>query len=378
MSTSDQQHIQRSARRFAQETLVPNAAAWERAGGAPDAVVTAMAELGLFGLLVPEEFGGSGVDVSTFLLAMEEIAAGDAGLSTLMHVHGLGVARTIVRNGSDQQKRRWLPGIASGETIGCFCLTEPQAGSDTSAIATKAVRVAGGWRLSGTKVYITNGARAKLALVIAVTDDESPKKGISAFLVPTETDGFAVGRIEQKMGQVTSDTAEVVLDDCFVPEEGLFGPLHRAMPMALSLLADGRVSVAAQAVGIARAALDHALRHAQERRSFGKPLIEHQALAFRLADMATKVEITRAFAHEVGRMIDRGENALKQASMAKLFGGLMVEEVCSAAIDIHGGAGYIRGTAVERLYRDAKVCQIYEGTSDIQRLVIARQLVVTS
>ena len=372
--TDDQQQVQSTARRFSQEVLAPNAGAWEREGTAPNEVIRQMGELGLFGLLIPTEFGGSGSDVLTFIIAMEEIAAGDGGLSTLMHVHGLGVARTLAKHGTEEQKRRWLPSMATGDVIGAFCLTEPQAGSDPAAIETRAQAVDGGWRISGTKQYITNGARAKLALVIAVTDKEAAKRGISAFLVPTGAVGFSVARVEEKMGQVTSDTAQILLENVYVGHDAVFGDINRALPLALGLLADGRVSVAAQATGMARAAYSLALQYARERKTFGKPLIDHQAIAFRLADMATKIEVTRAFAHSVARKIDAGENALKEASMAKLYGAIMAEEVCSAALDIHGGSGYIKGNPVERIYRDVRVCQIYEGTNDIQRMVISRHL----
>jgi alkylation response protein AidB-like acyl-CoA dehydrogenase len=372
--TDAQQQVQSTARRFSREVLAPNAGAWERDGAAPNEVIRQMGELGLFGLLIPTEFGGSGSDVLTFIIAMEEIAAGDGGLSTLMHVHGLGVARTLAKHGTEEQKRRWLPSMATGDVIGAFCLTEPQAGSDPAAIETRAQAVDGGWRISGTKQYITNGARAKLALVIAVTDKEAAKRGISAFLVPTGAAGFSVARVEEKMGQVTSDTAQILLENVYVGHDAVFGDINRALPLALGLLADGRVSVAAQATGMARAAYSLALQYARERKTFGKPLIDHQAIAFRLADMATKIEVTRAFAHSVARKIDAGENALKEASMAKLYGAIMAEEVCSAALDIHGGSGYIKGNPVERIYRDVRVCQIYEGTNDIQRMVISRHL----
>jgi alkylation response protein AidB-like acyl-CoA dehydrogenase len=372
--TDAQQQVQSTARRFSREVLAPNAGAWERDGAAPNEVIRQMGELGLFGLLIPTEFGGSGSDVLTFIIAMEEIAAGDGGLSTLMHVHGLGVARTLAKHGTEEQKRRWLPSMATGDVIGAFCLTEPQAGSDPAAIETRAQAVDGGWRISGTKQYITNGARAKLALVIAVTDKEAAKRGISAFLVPTGAVGFSVARVEEKMGQVTSDTAQILLENVYVGHDAVFGDINRALPLALGLLADGRVSVAAQATGMARAAYSLALQYARERKTFGKPLIDHQAIAFRLADMATKIEVTRAFAHSVARKIDAGENALKEASMAKLYGAIMAEEVCSAALDIHGGSGYIKGNPVERIYRDVRVCQIYEGTNDIQRMVISRHL----
>lgn len=372
---NDQQLLVRdTARRFAREQVAPHADAWARAAAVPDAVVLQLGELGFLGMFVPEEHGGSGGDVLTFLLAMEEIAAGDGGLSTLMHVHAIGVARTVAMLGTSAQKSRWLPAMASGEAIGAFGLTEPGAGSDAGAIRTRAHRVDGGWRLTGTKHFITNGARAKVAMIVAVTDPDAGKRGITAFLVAADTPGFRVGRVEEKLGQASSDTAEIILDDMFVPDDAVFGQVGGAMPMALGLLADGRISVAAQAVGMARAAFERACAFARERVAFGKPIIEHQAVAFRLADMATDIEVTRSFAHDVARRLDRGEPCLKEASMAKLFAGQMAERVCSGAIETMGGYGYLRDYAVERIYRDVRVCQIYEGTNDIQRMIIARQL----
>ena len=366
--------IKEAARRFASTELAPFGREWDRAGRCPDDVILRMGELGYLGMLIPQSHGGAGTSFLAYMLALEEIAGGNAGLSTLMHVHGLGVARSVSMYGTDAQKAAWLPRMAIGEAIGAFCLTEPQAGSDPASIRTRAVRSDGGWRISGTKQFITNGARAKVAIVVAVTDPEAGKRGISAFLVDTSSPGFSVGRVEEKMGQATSDTAQLVFDEVAVADDAVFGRLNNALPMSLSMLADGRASVAAQAVGIAQAAFDQALSYARERVAFGKPLIEHQAMAFRLADMATGIELARTFAHKVADMLDRGIGCLKEASMAKLYACEMAEKVCSDAMHVHGGYGYTKDLALERFYRDVRVCQIYEGTSDIQRMVIARQL----
>lgn len=374
MLTETRRLVRETASRFAREEVLPHADGWARAGAVPDAVVRRLGELGFLGMFIPEEHGGTAGDVATFVLAMEEIAAADGGLSTLMHVHAIGVARVLATRGTPEQRARWLPAMASGEVIGAFCLTEPGAGSDTAAISTRAMRVDGGWRLSGTKQFITNGARAKLAMVVAVTDPQAGKRGISAFLVPSDSPGYSVGRVEEKLGQASSDTAQIILDEVFVPEEALFGNLGGALPLALELLADGRISVAAQAVGMARAAFERARDFARERIAFGKPIIEHQAVAFRLADMATEIEIVRSFTHDVAARLDRGEPCLKEASMAKLASGRMAERVCSDAIETLGGYGYLRDYTVERIYRDVRVCQIYEGTNDVQRMIIARQL----
>jgi alkylation response protein AidB-like acyl-CoA dehydrogenase len=290
-------------------------------------------------------------------------------------VHCLGTAGPIARFGTEAQKRRWLPAMASGEVIGCVALTEPDAGSDVAAIRTRATRTATGWRLDGVKQFISNGARAQVALVLAVTDPSAGRKGMSMFLLPTSTPGFRVGPPEDKLGQRSSDTVPITLENCEVPEDAVLGGVaDLAFQQTMTLLSDGRISIAAQSVGIARAALDCAVRYANERSAFGKPLTGHQAVAFRLADMATQVEIARTFVHETARRYDAGLDCVSEASMAKLFASQMAERVCSDAIQIHGGYGYLRDYPVERYYRDARVCQIYEGTNDIQRLIISRRL----
>lgn len=374
MLDETEQQIRDTARRYAAEKLAPFGYDWDQAGGCPDAVVAEMGRLGFLGLLAPEEYGGSALSFVGFMAVMEEIAAGNGGLSTLMHVHQMGTLGPIARFGTAEQKARFIPAMARGEAIGAFLLTEPGTGSDAASIKTRARRDGNGWVLDGTKQFISNGVRAKIAIVLAVTDPEAGKRGITAFLVPTDTPGYAVGRVEKKLGQRTSDTAQITLEGCRVEDDAILGELNRGLPLTLSLLADGRVSIAAQAVGMARAAYEHALNYAKERVTFGVPLIEHQAVAFRLADMATQIEIARSFVMNTAKKLDDGIECLKEASMAKLFAGEMAERVCSDAIQIHGGYGYLQDFPVERIYRDVRVCQIYEGTNDIQRLIIARKI----
>lgn len=375
MLTPDETAIRDAARRFAQEALAPHGHAWDHDTEVPNEVFRQIGELGYFGLLLPETYGGSQCGLLEFVLMIEELAAGNAGLSTLVHVHALGAAGPIARFGTEAQKQRWLPAMATGEAIGCVALTEPGAGSDVAAIRTRAVRTDRGWRLNGEKQFISNGARAKVALILAVTDPEAGRNGMSMFVLPTSTPGFHVGRVEDKLGQRSSDTVPITLEHCEVPEDALLGGVAgKAFRQTMGLLSDGRISIASQSVGIARAALNAAIRYAQERNAFGKPLTGHQAVAFRLADMATQVEIARTFVHETARRYDAGMECVREASMAKLFASQMAERVCSDAIQIHGGYGYLRDYPVERYYRDARVCQIYEGTNDIQRLIIARGL----
>ena len=375
MLSPDEAAIRDAARRFAQEALAPHGHAWDHDTEVPPEVFRQIGELGYFGLLLPEAYGGSQFSLLDFVLVVEELAAGNAGLSTLVHVHGLGTAGPIARFGTEAQKQRWLPAMATGEAIGCVALTEPGAGSDVAAIRTRATRTDRGWRLDGVKQFISNGARAKVALILAVTDPEAGRNGMSMFVLPTSSPGFRVGRAEDKLGQRSSDTVPITLEQCEVPEDAILGGVAgTAFQQTMGLLSDGRISIAAQSVGIARAALDAAIGYARERNAFGKPLTGHQAVAFRLADMATQVEIARTFVHETARRYDAGLECVREASMAKLFASQMAERVCSDAIQIHGGYGYLRDYPVERFYRDARVCQIYEGTNDIQRLIIARRL----
>lgn len=374
MLSEDDLMIRDVARRFARERLLPFGREWDRTGAFPRSLLPEMGKLGLFGILAPQEYGGLGGGYLTWAVALEEIAAGNGGISTLMHVHALGTAGVIASLGNAEQKAQWLPRMIAGEAIGCVALTEPHAGSDVSRIKTRARKVDGGWRLEGAKQFISNGRRASVAIILAVTDPDAGSRGMSFFLVPTDTPGFRVENPEEKLGQTTSDTVPIVLEDCFVPEAAMMGEHGQALPTTMGLLSDGRISIAAQAVGMARAAFEAALDYARERKAFAKAIIDHQAVAFRLADMATQIEVARAYTHHAARLLDAGADCVKEASIAKLFAGEMAERVCSDAIQIHGGYGYLADYQVERIYRDVRVCQIYEGTNDIQRLIIARKL----
>jgi alkylation response protein AidB-like acyl-CoA dehydrogenase len=325
-------------------------------------------------MIVPEQWGGAGMDYLSLAVALEEIAAGDGATSTIVSVQNSVVCGPIVNFGSDAQKEQYLPSLARGETIGCFCLSEPQTGSDASAISTRASRRGDHYVLDGVKQFITSGANADVAIVFAVTDRNAGKKGISAFIVETNSPGYRVSRIEEKLGQRASDTAQIAFENCEVPATSLLGREGEGYRIALSNLEGGRIGIAAQAIGMARAAFEAALAYARERRAFDKPIVEHQAVSFRLADMATQIEVARQMTWHAATLRDAGEPCLKEASMAKLFASEMAERVCSAALQIHGGYGYVADFPVERIYRDVRVCQIYEGTSDIQRLVIGREL----
>ncbi len=372
--TEHQAMIRDMARSFAQEKLAPHSADWDRQSHFPSQAVAEMGKLGFMGMLVPEEWGGAGVDHIAYVMAVEEIAAGDASCSTVMAVHNSVGCMPVLRFGTAAQKKRFLHDLASGNTIACFCLTEPEAGSDAAAIKTRARREGDHYVLDGSKQFISNGSKAGLAIVFAVTDPAAGKRGITAFLVPTDTPGFKVDRLEKKFGQHASDTAHILLKHCRLPAELRLGEEGEGLKIALANLEGGRLGIAAQAIGIARAAYEAALSYAKTRKTFGKPIIEHQAVAFRLADMATKIEAARALLHAAARLRDEGEPALRMASMAKLNASEMAEEVCSDAMQIHGGNGYIADYAVTRYYRDVRICKIYEGTSDIQRLVIARSI----
>ena len=375
MALSEQQAMIRDmARSFAQEKLAPNSAAWDRDSRFPAEAVAEMGELGFMGMLVPEAWGGAAVDHVAYVMAVEEIAAGDAACSTVMAVHNSVGCMPVLKFGSEAQKNRFLPSLATGKTIACFCLTEPEAGSDAAAIKSRARREGDGYVLEGSKQFISNGSKAGLAIVFAVTDPAAGKRGISAFLVPTDTPGFTVDRLEKKFGQNASDTAHILLENCRIPADLLLGEEGEGLRIALANLEGGRLGIAAQAIGIARAAYEAALAYAKARKTFGKPIIEHQAVGFRLADMATKIEAARALLHAAARLRDEGEPALRMASMAKLNASEMAEEVCSDAMQSHGGNGYIADYAVTRHYRDVRICKIYEGTSDIQRLVISRSI----
>ena len=372
--TPEQEQIRDMLRDFAREQLAPKAAEWDRTCHFPREELRALGELGVCGMVVPEEWGGAGLDYVSLALALEEIAAGDGAISTIISVQNSVVCGPINAFGTDAQKQKYLKKLASGEWLGCFCLTEPHVGSDAAAIRTKAVLDGDHWVLNGVKQFITTGKNAQVAVVFAVTDPGAGKKGISAFIVPADTPGYIVARVEEKLGQHASDTAQILFENCRIPAENLLGGEGQGYRIALSNLEGGRIGISAQAVGMARAAFEAALHYSHERESFGKPLFEHQAVNFRLADMATQIEVARQMVHHAAALRDAGRPCLKEASMAKLFASEMAEKVCSDAIQIHGGYGYVSDFPVERIYRDVRVCQIYEGASDIQRLVIGRSL----
>ncbi|UQP06581.1 acyl-CoA dehydrogenase family protein [Burkholderia cepacia] len=372
--TEDQRMIRDAARAFATEMLAPNAAQWDHDAHLPDAIVAQLGELGLLGMIVPQELGGSYTDYVAYALAMEEVAAGDAACATMMSVHNSVGCGPILGFGTPAQKDRWLADMAAGRVIGAFCLTEPQAGSEANNLRTRAELRDGKWVLNGAKQFVTNGQRAGVAIVFAMTDPEAGKRGISAFLVPTDTPDFIVGKPEKKMGIRASDTCPITFENCAIPEENLLGNRGEGLKIALSNLEGGRIGIAAQALGIARAAFDKARRYAGERVQFGKPIAEHQAIQQKLADMAVQINAARLLVHHAAKLRTAGLPCLSEASQAKLFASEMAERVCSDAIQIHGGYGYLVDYEVERHYRDARITQIYEGTSEVQRMVIARQL----
>jgi len=372
--TESQRLIRDTMRAFAQEQLAPNAARWDRESHFPRAELAALGEVGALGMVVPDRWGGAGMDYVSLAVALEEIAAGDGATSTIVSVQNSVVCGPIAAFGTDAQKEKYLKPLASGAKLGCFCLSEPHVGSDAAAITTRAERRGDDYALNGVKQFITSGKHADVAIVFAVTDRSAGKKGISAFIVDTATPGYIAARLEDKLGQHASDTAQIVFEDCRVPAANLLGREGDGYHIALANLETGRIGIAAQSVGMARAAFEAALAYARERKSFGKPIIEHQAVNFRLADMATEIEVARQMVWHAAALRDAGEPCLREASMAKLFASEMAERVCSAAIQVHGGYGYVADFPVERIYRDVRVCQIYEGTSDIQRLVIGRAL----
>lgn len=372
--TQEQAMVRDMARQFAAERLAPFAAEWDRTSSFPAEALAEMGRLGLLGMVVPEEWDGAGSDYVSYALALEEIAGGDGAVSTIMSVHNSVGCMPILKFGTPDQKERFLRPMARGEMLGAFCLTEPEAGSDAAAIRTRARRDGNHWVLDGTKQFITNGRNGGVAIVFAVTDPTAGKRGISAFIVPTGTPGYTVARIEHKLGQRCSDTAQIVLEGCRLTPDLMLGEEGRGYGIALANLEGGRIGIAAQSVGMARAAYRHALAYAKERRSMGVPIIEHQAVSFRLADMATRIEAAHQLVLHAAALRDAGVPCLKEAAMAKLYASEMAERVCSDAIQIHGGYGYLEDFPVERIYRDVRVCQIYEGTSDIQRLIIGRQI----
>ncbi|MDH6149272.1 MULTISPECIES: acyl-CoA dehydrogenase family protein [Paraburkholderia] len=372
----DQDHlmVRDALRTFVREAITPYAAQWDRERSFPRDVHRQLAELGAYGVLVPEAYGGAGMDALALALILEEIAAGDGGTSTAISVNNCPVCSILLAYGNDAQKRDWLTPLARGEMLGAFCLTEPQAGSDASALRTTATRDGDAYVLNGVKQFITSGKNGDVAIVMAVTDKAAGKRGISAFVVPTGTPGYVVARVEDKLGQHSSDTAQIVFEDCRVPAANLIGAEGEGYRIALSGLEGGRIGIAAQSVGMARAAFEAALTYAKERESFGTPLFSHQAVQFRLAEMATQLEAARQLIWHAASLKDAGQPCLTEAAMAKLFASEAAERICSAALQIHGGYGYLSDFPVERIYRDVRVCQIYEGTSDIQKILIARAL----
>lgn len=372
--TEEQRMIRDLARDFARREVAPHARAWEKAEWIDDAVVAQLGELGLLGMVVPEQWGGTYLDYVAYALAVEEISAGDGSLGALMSIHSSVGCGPLLRYGSAAQQDRWLPDLAAGKVIGCFCLTEPQAGSEAHNLRTRAVLDGDSWVLNGSKQFVSNGRRAGLAIVFAVTDPELGKKGLSAFMVPTDTPGFRVERTEHKMGLRASDTCAVTLDNCRIPAANLLGERGKGLAIALSNLEGGRIGIAAQALGIARAAFEAALGYARERIQFDKAIIQHQSIANMLADMHTRLNAARLLILHAARLRTAGQPCLSEASQAKLFATETGEWVCSKAIQIHGGYGYLEDYPVEQYYRDIRITQIYEGSSEIQRLLITREL----
>lgn len=372
--SADQEAIRDAVRDFSQAELWPHAPAWDREHSFPKEAHKGLAALGAYGICVPEEHGGAGLDYLTLALVLEEIAAGDGGTSTAISVTNCPVNAILMRYGNAQQKKQWLEPLAQGQMLGAFCLTEPQAGSDASSLRTTARKDGDGYVIDGVKQFITSGKNGHLAIVIAVTDKGAGKRGMSAFIVPTNAPGYNVARLEDKLGQHSSDTAQINFDGCRIPRENLIGAEGEGYKIALGALEGGRIGIAAQSVGMARSAFDVALAYAKERLAFGGSIFEQQAVGFRLAECATQIEAARQLIWHAASLRDAGRPCLKEAAMAKLFASEMAERVCSAAIQTLGGYGYVNDFPLERIYRDVRVCQIYEGTSDIQKLLIQRAL----
>ena len=370
----DQEMVRDAVRAFAREELWPNAARWDKEHHFPKEAHRGLAALGAYGICVPEEYGGANLDYLTLAVVLEEIAAGDGGTSTAISVTNCPVNAILMRYGTPAQKKQWLVPLAQGDMLGVFCLTEPHVGSDASGLTTTAMRDGDGYVLNGVKQFITSGKNGQVAVVIAVTDKGAGKKGMSAFLVPTDAPGYVVARLEEKLGQHSSDTAQINFDHCRIPRENLIGAEGEGYKIALGGLEGGRIGIAAQSVGMARSAFEVALDYAKQRESFGQPIFSHQAVGFRLAECATQLEAARQLIWHAASLRDAGRPCLKEAAMAKLFASEMAEKVCSAAIQTLGGYGYVGDFPVERIYRDVRVCQIYEGTSDVQKILIQRAL----
>jgi butyryl-CoA dehydrogenase len=366
--------VQDAVRAYVQDRIAPNAARWDKECHFPAAELKGLASLGCYGVAVPSECDGAGLDYLALSVILEEIAAGDGATSTVVSVNNCPVCSILMAWANEAQKQQWLKPLARGDMLGAFCLTEPHVGSQADGLKTSAVKDADSYVLNGVKQFVTSGKNGDVAIVMAVTDKAAGKKGISAFIVPTNTPGYSVARIEDKMGQHASDTAQILFENCRVPAANLLGDEGQGLKIALSGLEGGRIGIASQSVGMARAAFEAALKYSKDRIAFGKPIFEHQAVQFRLGDMATQIEAARQLTHHAASLKDAGRPCLKEAAMAKLYASEMAEAVCSAAIQIHGGYGYVSDFPVERIYRDVRVCQIYEGTSDVQKILIGRAL----
>jgi hypothetical protein len=372
--SDDHRAVQEAVRAYVHDRIAPQAAQWDKAAHFPKDELQGLAALGCYGVAVPTRYDGAGLDYLALAVILEEIAAGDGATSTVVSVNNCPVCSILMAWASEAQKERWLKPLARGEMLGAFCLTEPHVGSQADGLKTTALRDGGDYVLNGVKQFITSGKNGDVAIVMAVTDKAAGKRGISAFVVPTTTPGYVVARLEDKLGQHASDTAQIVFENCRVPAENRLGEEGQGLKIALSGLEGGRIGIGAQAIGMARAAFDAALAYSKERVAFGKPIFEHQALQFRLAAMATQIEAARQLVHHAASLKDAGLPCLKEAAMGKLFASEMAERVCSEAIQVFGGYGYVSDFPVERIYRDVRVCQIYEGTSDVQKMLIARAL----
>jgi hypothetical protein len=372
--SEDHRAVQDAVRAYVRDRIAPHAAAWDRSAHFPKEELRGLADLGCYGIAVPTEWDGAGLDYLSVSLILEEIAAGDGATSTVVSVNNCPVCSILMAFANDEQKERFLKPLARGDLLGAFCLTEPHVGSEAGGLRTTAVRDGDHYVLDGVKQFITSGKNGDVAIVMAVTDKAAGKKGISAFIVPTSTPGYVVARLEEKMGQHASDTAQILFENCRVPVANLIGAEGQGLKIALSGLEGGRIGIASQSVGMARAAFEAALAYAKDRVAFQKPIFEHQAIQFKLADMATQIEAARQLVHHAASLKDAGLPCLKEAAMAKLFASEMAERVCSAAIQVFGGYGYTNDFPVERIYRDVRVCQIYEGTSEVQKILIGRAL----
>jgi butyryl-CoA dehydrogenase len=372
--SDDHRAVQDAVRDYVQAEVAPHAAAWDKSHTFPATALKGLAALGCYGVAVPPEWDGAGLDYLALALILEEIAAGDGATSTIVSVNNCPVCSILMAFGNDDQKERFLKPLARGDMLGAFCLTEPHVGSEAGGLRTTARREGDHYVLDGVKQFITSGKHGDVAIVMAVTDKAAGKKGISAFIVPTATPGYTVARLEDKLGQHASDTAQIRFEGCRVPAANRLGEEGQGLKIALSGLEGGRIGIASQAVGMARAAFEAALAYSRDRTSFGQPIFNHQAVQFKLADMATQIEVARQMIHHAAALKDAGRPCLKEAAMAKLFASEMAERVCSDAIQVHGGYGYVSDFPVERIYRDVRVCQIYEGTSEVQKILIGRAL----